>query len=147
MALLFLVSCNSNKVENKKLILYNNESGSKIASFPIGVNDYFYVKFTHSVNMSPVIDYYKFNKDNEIYVYKTVYYNFGAGVETELEGDETMTYGDDGSMIIDNIGKKIDPLEYYLSSIYDHKLSINGQEEISLWDICGKNILIKIIIQ
>lgn len=147
MALLFLVSCNSNKVENKKLILYNNESGSKIASFPIGVNDYFYVKFTHSVNMSPVIDYYKFNKDNEIYVYKTVYYNFGAGVETELEGDETMTYGDDGSMIIDNIDKKIDPLEYYLSSIYDHKLSINGQEEISLWDICGKNILIKIIIQ
>lgn len=147
MALLFLVSCNSNKVENKKLILYNNESGSKIASFPIGVNDYFYVKFTHSVNMSPVIDYYKFNKDNEIYVYKTVYYNFGAGVETELEGDETMTYGDDGSMIIDNIDKKFDPLEYYLSSIYDHKLSINGQEEISLWDICGKNILIKIIIQ
>lgn len=147
MALLFLVSCNSNKVENKKLILYNNESGSKIASFPIGVNDYFYVKFTHSVNMSPVIDYYKFNKDNEIYVYKTVYYNFGAGVETELEGDETMTYGDDGSMIIDNINKKIDPLEYYLSSIYDHKLSINGQEEMSLWDICGKNVLIKIIIQ
>ena len=147
MALLFLVSCNSNKVENKKLILYNNKSGSKIASFPIGVNDYFYVKFTHSVNMSPVIDYYKFNKDNEIYVYKTVYYSFGAGVETELEGNETMTYGDDGSMIIDNIDKKIDTLEYYLSSIYDHKLSINGQEEISLWDICGKNILIKIIIQ
>ena len=147
MALLFLVSCNSNKVENKKLILYNNKLGSKIASFPIGVNDYFYVKFTHSVNMSPVIDYYKFNKDNEIYVYKTVYYNFGAGVETELEGNETMTYGDDGSMIIDNIDKKIDTLEYYLSSIYDHKLSINGQEEISLWDICGKNILIKIIIQ
>lgn len=147
MALLFLVSCNSNKVENKKLILYNNELGNKIASFPIGVDNYFYIKFTHSVNMSPVIDYYKFNNNNEIYVYKTVYYNFGAGVETELEGDETMTYGDDGSMIIDNINKKINPLEYYLSSIYDHKLSINGQEEMSLWDICGKNVLIKIVIQ
>ena len=147
MALLFLVSCNSNKVENKKLILYNNELGNEIASFPIGNDGYFYVKFTHSVNMSPVVDYYKFNEDNKIYVYKTVYYNFGAGVETELEGDETMTYGDDGSMIIDNINKEVDPLLYYLSSIYDHKLSINGQEEMSLWDICGKNVLIKIIIK
>ena len=147
MALLFLISCSSNKVENKKLILYNNDSGAEIASFPIEANDYFYVKFIHSVNMSPVIDYYKFNKDDKIYVYKTIYYNFGAGVETKLEGNETMTYGDDGSMIIENINKEIDPLVYYLSSVYDHKLSINGQEEISLWDKCGKNILIKIIIK
>lgn len=147
MALLFLASCYSNKVENKKLILYNNDLGSEIASFPIGENDYFYIKFIHSVNMSPVIDYYKFDQENKIYVYKTIYYNFGAGVETELEGNESMSYGDDGSMIIDNINKEIDPLVYYLSSVYDHKLSINGQEEISLWDICGKNILIKINIQ
>lgn len=147
MALLFLVSCNSNKVENKKLILYNNVLGNEIASFPIGVNDYFYVKFTHSVNMSPVIDYYKFNKDNEIYVYKTVYYNYGAGVETELENNETLSYGPDGSMIIENIDKKIGPLTYYLSDIFDHKLSIAGKDEISLWDICGKNILINIVIK
>lgn len=147
MALLFLVSCSSNKVENKKLILYNNELGNEIASFPIRTNDYFYVKFTHSVNMSPVIDYYKFNKDNEIYVYKTVYYNYGAGVETELENNETLSYGPDGSMIIENIDKKIDPLTYYLSDIFDHKLSIAGKDEISLWDICGKNILINIVIK
>ncbi|MBR0038746.1 MAG: DUF1850 domain-containing protein [Lachnospiraceae bacterium] len=147
MALLFFVSCSSNKVENKKLILYNNELGNEIASFPIRANDYFYVKFTHSVNMSPVIDYYKFNKDNEIYVYKTVYYNYGAGVETELENNETLSYGPDGSMIIENIDKKIDPLTYYLSDIFDHKLSIAGKDEISLWDICGKNILINIVIK
>ena len=147
MALLFFVSCSSNKVENKKLILYNNELGNEIASFPIMANDYFYVKFTHSVNMSPVIDYYKFNKDNEIYVYKTVYYNYGAGVETELENNETLSYGPDGSMIIENIDKKIDPLTYYLSDIFDHKLSIAGKDEISLWDICGKNILINIVIK
>ena len=147
MALLFLSSCNLNKVENKKLILYNYNSGDEIASFPLKNGDYFYIKFTHSVNMSPVIDYYKFNDKNEIFVYKTIYYNYGAGVETELENDETISYGTDGSMIIENINKKIDPLVYYLSDIYDHKLSINDNDEISLWDVCGKNILINIVIK
>ena len=147
MALLFLSSCNINKVENKKLILYNYNSGDEIASFPLKNDDYFYIKFTHSVNMSPVIDYYNFNDKNEIFVYKTIYYNYGAGVETELENDETISYGTDGSMIIENINKKIDPLVYYLSDIYDHKLSINDNEEISLWDVCGKNILINIVIK
>ena len=147
MALLFLSSCNLNKVENKKLILYNYNSGNEIASFPLKNDDYFYIKFTHSVNMSPVIDYYNFNDKNEIFVYKTIYYNYGAGVETELENDETISYGTDGSMIIENINKKIDPLVYYLSDIYDHKLSINDNDEISLWNVCGKNILINIVIK
>ena len=147
MALLFLSSCKSNKVENKKLILYNYKLGKEIISYPIEQDDYFYIKFNHSVNMSPVIDYYKFNNKNEIFVYKTIYYNYGAGVETELENEESLSYGSDGSMIIDNINKKIDPLTYYLSNIYDHKLSINGKEEISLWEVCGQNILINIIIK
>lgn len=147
MALLFLSSCNLNKVENKKLILYNYNSGDEITSFPLKKDDYFYIKFTHSVNMSPVIDYYNFNDKNEIFVYKTIYYNYGAGVETELENGETISYGTDGSMIIENINKKIDPLVYYLSDIYDHKLSINDNDEISLWDVCGKNILINIVIK
>ena len=147
MALLFLISCNLHRVENRHLILYNNESGQKIASFPINQDSHFYIKFTHSVNLSPVIDYYKFKKHNEIYVYKTIYYNYGAGVETELENDETISFGDDGSMIIDNINKKIEPLVYYLSNIYDHKLCIDGQDEISLWELCGKNILINIKIK
>ena len=97
--------------------------------------------------MSPVIDYYKFNEKNEIFVYKTIYYNYGAGVETELENNETLRYGDDGSMIIENINKKIDPLIYYLSNVFDHKLKINDGKEISLWDLCGKNLTIRIEIK
>ena len=140
MALFILSSCN--KVENKELILYNIQ-GKEIKRFPIKKDGHFYVKFLHSVNMSPVIDYYNFNDKNEIFVYKTIYYDFGAGVETELENNETITYGDGGSMIISNIDKKISPLTYYLSSIYDHKLSIDDNEEISLWDVCGQNIIVE----
>ncbi len=147
MALLFLISCNKQNIENKKLIIYNNTTDSEIAKLPINAEDFFSIEFIHSVNKSPVIDYYRFNEKNEIYVYKTVYYNYGAGVETELENNETLRYGNDGSMIIENIDKKIDPLIYYLSNIYDHKLKINDDKEYSLWELCGKNIKIRIDIK
>ncbi len=147
MALLYLVSYNTSQDNKKHLYIYDNDSNNELAKYPINDNDYFSINFTHSVNMSPVIDYYKFNEKNDIYVYKTIYYNFGAGVETELENNETISYGDDGSMIIENIDKKISPLTYYLSSIYDHKLSINDGDEISLWRVCGKNIIIRIEIK
>ena len=147
MALLFLSSCNKSNLANKKLIIYNNSSNTIIKEFPININDCFSIEFIHSVNKSPVIDYYRFNGKNEIYVYKTIYYNYGAGVETELENDETLKYGEDGSMIIENINKKIEPLTYYLSNVYDHILKINDGEAISLWDLCGKNLIIKIEIK
>ena len=154
MALVLLSSCiqmsnPTNKLAKKRLIIYNNSLGNIIKEFPIenDVNSHFSVEFTHSVNMSPVIDYYKFNDENEIFVYKTIYYNYGAGVESELENNEILSYGEDGSMIIENINKKIDPLLYYLSNVYDHKLKINDDEAISLWDLCGKNIIIRIEIK
>ena len=144
MAFLFLVSCTSLKsVENHSLIIYNNE-GEKIISYPLKTKEYFSIEFIHSVNKSPVVEYYKFDNNNNIYVYKTIYYNFGAGVPTELNRNEVMSYGEDGSIIIDNIDKKIDNLTYYLSSIYDHILKINDGESISLWEVCGKNMLISI---
>ena len=144
MAFLFLVSCDTFKsVANHSLILYNNEE-KILATYPLETNDYFSIEFIHSVNKSPVVEYYKFDNDNNIYVYKTIYYNFGAGVPTELNENEVMSYGDDGSIIIDHIDKKIDNLTYYLSSIYDHILKINDGKEISLWEVCGKNMIISI---
>ena len=138
MALFLLFACN---IENKKLIIYNNED-KVLASYDMKKNDYFSIEFMHSVNMSKVIEYYRFDDKNNIYVYKTVYYNYGAGVETELENDETMRFGEDGSMIIENINKEIPNLTYYLSNIFDHTLRINDGAPISLWEICGKNKII-----
>ena len=144
MALLFLASC---KAEKRSLIIYNKDEKGNIqkeVSYPIKYGDHFSVEFTHSVNMSPVIEYYKFDKAYNIYVYETRYYNYGAGVLTNIEGNETIEYGDDGSMIIKGIDKKIDNLSYYLSDIYDHTLQINDNDPISLWGIFGKNTIIYI---
>lgn len=94
------------------------------------------MRFKHSVNKSPVEDRYRI-ENGGIVVYQTVYYNFGAGVQTELEEGQTLTYGKDGSMIISDIDKPIADLSYNVSPVYDHILLING-EEVSLRQLCGE---------
>lgn len=140
MALLFLEVYKNNKYLN----IYN-ENGDRLANHKILKDGTFSVSFIHSVNKSPVTDYYKII-NNDIYLYKTVYYNFGAGVPTDITGDESLTYGEDGSMIIDNINKKIDSLSFFLSEQSDHILTIEN-EAFSLWNECGKNMKINIKIE
>ena len=138
-----LVNFKSTNIENINLILYNNDY-AEISKFPISKDSFFSIEFIHSVNKSPVIEYYKFDEAFNIYNDKTIYYNFGAGVSTDIENDEKFTLRDDGSMLIENINNKITDLSYYLSSIYDHILKIDDGDPISLWEICGKNKIIHI---
>ncbi len=83
-------------------------------------------------------DYYKIDEAGDIYVTKTAYYAFGAGVQTELNEGESFSYGDNGEMIVSDINKKIDHLTYFVGTISDHTLRIDDKE-ISLRDLCGKN--------
>lgn len=130
----------------KHLNIYS-EAGYFIKSYDIEEGGTFSISFTHSVNKSPVTDFYKIDKENNIYLFKTVYYNYGAGVPTELENEENLTYGENGSMIIDGMDKKIDNLTYFLSEQSDHILTIIGKQVVSLWNDCGQNVTIKIRIE
>ena len=102
-----------------------------------GRGERFSIGFTHSINLSPVIDVYQI-EDGDIYVEETVYYHFGAGVQTQLNDGETLTYGEDGSMIIGNIHQKRNNVGYIVGTVYDHILTVGGQQ-ISLRGLCGRN--------
>lgn len=139
-----------NKIKYKTLFIIDANSNKEkvIKTYKIKRDGYFSVKFIHSVNKSPVIDYYNFDEDNNIYVYKTVYYGFGAGVQTELNEGESFTYGENGEMIVSSIDKKIDELTYYVGTISDHELEIDDNKKIiSLRDLCGKNRHIRFLIK
>ena len=123
------------------LVLENPDTGVCYARFRARIGDEFSVGFIHSVNKSPVTDFYEIRPDG-IYVVRTVYYGFGAGVQTELNEGERLDYGEDGSMIISGINKKIEPLLYIVGSVSDHELTIRGGDVISLRDLCGKSALV-----
>lgn len=117
-------------------------SGELYARYPVKNGDWFSVEFIHSVNKSPLTDFYEI-EDHEIYVEKTVYYGFGAGVQTEIEPGQTLTCGDDGSMIVTGFHKRMDQLQYIVGTVSDHWLVVNDSEQISLRDLCGKNAVVR----
>lgn len=120
------------------LVLRNADSGHLYGRYSMTEGDWFSVGFIHSVNKSPVIDYYQI-KGHKIYVEKTIYYHFGAGVQTELEGTETLTYGEDGSMIVSGFDREMTDLIYFVGTVSDHTLVINEEADISLRELCGRS--------
>ncbi len=125
-----------------QLVLINEETGENIASYKVRVGDTFGVGFVHSVNKSPVTDYYEIRGDG-IYVVKTVYYGFGAGVQTQLEEGQKLEYGEDGSMIITGFNRRMDDLVYFVGTVSDHTLTLNEGEPVSLRDLCGRNTKVR----
>ena len=124
------------------LVLTNARSGEELARYAVPEGGTFSIGFIHSVNQSPVTDYYEI-REGRIFVTKTVYYGFGAGVQTELGENETLSYGEDGSMIISGIDKEIPDLLYIVGTVSDHILRIENGAEISLRDLCGRNTLVR----
>lgn len=123
------------------LTVRNRDTGELYSRYPIQNGDRFSVRFKHSINLSPVIDVYEI-EDGNIYVEETIYYHFGAGVQTQLNEGETLSYGDDGSMIVGNIHQPRNNVGYIVGTVYDHVLTVGG-EEISLRDLCGRNAPIR----
>lgn len=143
------------------LVLENFKTGEIYQRFPMKIGDTFSIGFIHSVNKSPVTDFYEIRKDG-IYVVKTVYYGFGAGVQTELGEGQTLTYGEDGSMIITGFEQKMDNLVYFVGTVSDHTLTLyernrntpsdvpppsgisaEKKQEISLRSLCGKSAMVR----
>ena len=93
------------------------------------------------MNKSPVTDVYQV-RGKKIYLIETIYYGFGAGVPSELYGNEIFSFGENGEIIISNMDTYLPNLTYVVGTVSDHTLSING-EEISLRDLCGRNSSVK----
>lgn len=117
------------------------DTGERYARYPMGEGDRFSIEFKHSVNLSPVVDIYEI-QGGDIYVEETVYYHFGAGVQTQLNEGETLTYGEDGSMIVGNIHQLRNDVRYIVGTLYDHLLTVGG-EQVNLRQLCGKNTKVR----
>lgn len=119
------------------LTLRNGDTKEVYARYEIKDGDEFSVGFIHSVNKSPLTDVYQI-RDHKIYVVRTIYYGFGAGVQTGLEDGQTLDYGDNGEMIISGFDREMPHLSYIVGTVSDHTLMLYG-EETSLRDLCGRN--------
>ena len=128
----------SGEPEAGRLVLEDPCENTRYAEYEMAIGDEFSVTFIHSVNKSPVTDYFEIREDG-IYGVKTAYYGFGAGVPTGLEEGQTLTYGEDGSIIISGFDMKMDSLVYRVGTVSDHILTLRDENGISLRDLCGRS--------
>ncbi len=124
------------------LTLTNAKTGEVYARYFVRDGDTFSIGFIHSVNKSPLTDFYEL-RDGRIFVEKTIYYGFGAGVQTEIEEGQTLEYGEDGSMIVSGFDREIPDLIYIVGTVSDHILKVNEGPDISLRDLCGRNAMVR----
>jgi len=119
------------------LVLRDGDTNKEYARFRVREGDEFSITFIHSVNQYPLTDVYQI-KDHKIYVIRTIYNNFGAGVQTEIEEGQTLEYGENGEMIVSGFNQEMPYLSYIVGTVSDHTLTIHGKE-ISLRELCGRN--------
>ena len=109
------------------LVLRDYDTGRQLARYPMEKGDSCSIEFTHSVNKTPVRDEYIITGDGTFHNVRCIYYGFGAGVQTALEGEETLRY-EDGAMIIEGIEKYYAELTYGILPTSTHVLRVNGEE-------------------
>ena len=126
------------------LVIRDADSGRiwRIDRCPEGTE--FLVEFTHSVNLSPVIDTFR-AENGEIRAARAKFYAFGAGMPTELNPGESFAFTEDGAMEITGITRTYDRLSYIVGTVYDYYLTIHG-EVINLRELCGRNAHVEIFL-
>ena len=132
-----IVCMTSCEDEGVKLILGNSETGKIIKSFEVSEGDEFSVEFIHSVNQSPVKDVFVI-RNKKIYADRTVYSAFGAGVQTEIDDGQILTFDEEGNMVVSGFNIEFPQVKYIVGTVSDHILEISD-ESISLRELCGKN--------
>ena len=119
------------------LVLRNGDTDEEITRFRVSEGDEFSVRFIHSVNQYPLTDVYEI-RDSKIYVVRTIYNNFGAGVQTEIEEGQTLEINENGEMVVSGFNLEMPWLSYIVGTVSDHTLTLHGKE-ISLRELCGRN--------
>ncbi|MCI8341722.1 MAG: DUF1850 domain-containing protein [Firmicutes bacterium] len=125
----------------KTVLSLEGESGFIYSQYELGEGETFSVSFIHSVNKSAVEEGYSI-RNGSIYLDTCLYSAFGAGVATEIEQGQTLSYTSDGKMLISNINRKMENLSYIVATVSDHILVIDGSET-SLGELCGKNSTVR----
>ena len=126
-----------------RLILSDDKTGREFLQVPLDRDEEFSITFVHSVNNTPVTDVYGVSEAGKIYLKRTVYYDFGAGVPFDLNEGESLSYTEDGAIVISGIDREISGFVLFVGTVSDHTLSIGGRS-LSLRELCGRNTRLRI---
>lgn len=84
--------------------------------------DNFYISFIHSVNRTPVHEYYRI-EGNKFIVYKTTFYSYGAGMPDGSDNPNIdVKFNGSGLVEIDNLNRQLSEFTYLVGTYANHTL-------------------------
>ncbi|GHV36920.1 hypothetical protein AGMMS49546_03280 [Spirochaetia bacterium] len=124
-----------------RLVIADSDSGHIFWQKNVHDGDEFSVEFIHSVNQTPVRDTFciEGRRPNRLLIkpVSTLFYNFGAGMQTDLPEGQTLTRRGD-ALVISGFTQSFNELNFIVGTVSDH-IFFFGDEEISLRNLCGRN--------
>lgn len=129
----------------KMLLLRASDTGKVFLEIPVEEGDIFSITFVHSVNKSPVTDEFLVLEE-DFKPHRTLFTSFGAGMETGISEGQSLTYEEDGTMVLSGFQNHYERFQLIVGTVSDHILRIRG-EEISLRALCGRNTSVEFSIR
>lgn len=118
--LLILSAPDSARGEERLLLSLENPAGEVIYSTPVQSGNVFGIRYRHSVALSPVTDYFIVKNDG-IWLDRTVYQDFGAGLPHTPEGTQVMR-SQDGHISISGFNRKLGSFQLRVGRVAHHVL-------------------------
>ncbi len=103
-------------------------------------NSTFSTAYVHSVELSPVREYFRIDGDFRIVLYETHFSSCNTGLPTTLSGDERFSRDGDHFRIF-NMARVVPILDLWVNAQYDNILQLGGDPPISLPAFVGDTLL------
>lgn len=127
------------------LLLQNEQSGKVLFCGEAADGERFSVSYIHSVNKSPVTEYYQI-QSSEIYLTELRYKAFGAGMPTHPEENQTQRY-EDGNIVVEGFARQMPYLCYSIGRIAEHTLHFREKSiPLKELDAPGQPVLFSVIV-
>jgi len=102
--------------------------------------DTFSTGYIHSVELSPVKEYFTIDDNFRIVLYKTTFSSCNTGLPTTLSGDETF-FIDEDHFRITNMHRVVPALDLWVNKKYDNTLTLGNGTVLKLPSLAGDTLL------
>lgn len=126
------------------LILRDEASDKMLLALPIEEGDLFEIRFTHSVNLSPVKDQYQWIGDS-IILQSTTFQAYGAGIPVLQDGMGAGFEQSGDGFTITGINSPRDKISIMLQTVPDHTL-LYSNREIRLLEFADSGTVVTIYV-
>jgi len=103
-------------------------------------NDTFSTAYVHSVELSPVREYFRIDADFRIVLYETHFSSCNTGLPTILSGGERFSHDGDHFRIF-GMARVVPVLDLWVDAQYDNTLQMGGDAPVNLPALAGNTLL------